>query len=173
MYGMNIKNFWGSNRRCLNLFTWPQQMKVAVDLQSISSDCDGDEYNNQGAIQYTHEHENPSPLVKTILIKKNMQYEIFKILSQTKLNKLKNNILHRTTREKIDRMELIDLCFKKIQFLGKKSMTKELHLDDDVVLQMMDEFIECSSEVQTDNSIEQTAKYFFIEELEKIKDEKN
>ena len=144
---MNIANFWGANKRCLNLFTRPYQQKVAIDLQSISSDCDGDEYNNQGVIQYTHEHINPSPIVKTIMMKKNMHYEIFKILSQTKLSKLKNNILFRTTRQKIDRMELIDQRFKQIQFLGKKSTTKELNLPNDVVMQMMDEFIECSSEI--------------------------
>jgi hypothetical protein len=61
-----------------------------------------------------HEGINPNLLLKNVVKEKNMQYEIFIILSQTKMNKCKNKIMedrHVGINEKIG---MIDQRFKWI-----------------------------------------------------------
>ena len=41
-----------------------------------------------------HEGINPSNLLKNVVKDKNMQYEIFLIMSQTKLQKIKNKMIN-------------------------------------------------------------------------------
>jgi hypothetical protein len=54
-----------------------QKNQVNIETASISSDCDGVEYNNTDCIQMMHEGINPSLLLKNVVKDKNMQYEIF------------------------------------------------------------------------------------------------
>jgi hypothetical protein len=71
----NNDNFWGGNQLLLKKFL--QKNQVNIETASISSDCDGVEYNNTDCIQMMHEGINPSLLLKNVVKDKNMQYEIF------------------------------------------------------------------------------------------------
>jgi hypothetical protein len=86
----NIENFWGGKQLLLKKFLQKNQLN---ETASISSDCDGEEYNNTDCIQMMHEGINPSLLLKNVVKDKNMQYEIFLFMSQTKLAKIKNKII--------------------------------------------------------------------------------
>ena len=82
--------------------------------KSISSCCDGEEYNNTDCIQMMHEGINPNLLLKNVVKDKNMQYEIFLILSQTKLQKIKNKIINDPIISIQDRIMMMDQRFKWI-----------------------------------------------------------
>jgi hypothetical protein len=87
---------------------------LKYDTASISSDCDGEEYNNTDCIQMMHEGINPSLLLKNVVRDKNMQYEIFIILSQTKLAKIKNKLLNGESIDMQARINMLDQRFRWI-----------------------------------------------------------
>ena len=61
-----------------------------------------------------HEGINPNLLLKNVVKDKNMQYEIFLIMSQTKLCKIKNKIINDRNIQIQDRIAMIDQRFKWI-----------------------------------------------------------
>jgi hypothetical protein len=87
---------------------------LKYDTASISSDCDGEEYNNTDCIQMMHEGINPNLLLKNVVRDKNMQYEIFIILCQTKLQKIKNKLLNGKDIDMQARINMIDQRFRWI-----------------------------------------------------------
>ena len=60
---------------------------------SISDECDGPIYNNQISIQSIHYPANFNQLLGTVLQGKNSHFEIFKVLVQTKYDKIKNQVI--------------------------------------------------------------------------------
>ena len=46
----NNQNFWSGNMQLLKKFLQKNQIKIQQDNDSISSDCDGEEYNNTDCI---------------------------------------------------------------------------------------------------------------------------
>lgn len=61
---------------------------------SISDECDGHSYNNQISIQSIHYPAQFNQLLGTVLQAKNSHFEIFKILVQTKFDKIKNRVMN-------------------------------------------------------------------------------
>ena len=62
-----------------------------------------------------HEGINPNVLLKNVIKDKNMQFEIFLILSQTKPQKIKNNIISNPKVPISKTIALIDERFRWIQ----------------------------------------------------------
>ena len=77
---MVIESFW-SQQALLDKFLRARTVQDSQDNVSISSSCDGEMYNNQYCIQVIHGQNNPMPLLDSIIKEKNLQYEIFKLLS--------------------------------------------------------------------------------------------
>ena len=134
------------------------------------------------------------PLLDSIIKEKNLQYEIFKILSQTKMSKIKNFIIHTGSDDKRDKAKIIDHRFRQIQesVLDQqilKKLKEDFEIDVDLDLETMklimvrrgfnieayikymkhhmdQQVSDYSSEASSHNSIEETAKYLYVEECE-------
>lgn len=48
---------------------------------SINSDCDNETYNNIHDVNLVHSNYYPSPLLGSVIMKRNANWEIFKVLS--------------------------------------------------------------------------------------------
>ena len=69
-----------------------QKEDQSDEVDSLTSDCEDVANNNQYSIQIMHDGNNPNLLLRRVVKEKNVQYEIFRILSQTKLDKIKNRV---------------------------------------------------------------------------------
>lgn len=87
-----MDNFWGSDQKLLRQFLAQNAWQKGLDDDSITSECDGEANNNQYCVQLMHDGNNPNLLLERVIIKKNFQFEIFKLMSQTKADKIKNRV---------------------------------------------------------------------------------
>jgi hypothetical protein len=76
-----------------------------------------------------HEGINPNLLLKNVIKDKNMQYEIFLILSQTKLDKCKNKIMNDSKTPISEKIAMIDQRFKWIQNQARIKYMKTRDID--------------------------------------------
>lgn len=98
----SMEVFWDDDCYLLNMFlhTAPQQeddeesQQVSDELCSLfENDSEGLSYRNPQTISKLHGGNDPSPLLGTVIKKANSQYEIFRVLSQSKGHKIKNKII--------------------------------------------------------------------------------
>lgn len=87
-----MDNFWGSNQKLLRKFLAQNAWQEGLDDDSITSECDDETNNNLYCVQVMHDGSNPNLLLRRVIIRKNFQFEIFKLLSQTKADKIKNRL---------------------------------------------------------------------------------
>lgn len=96
-----------------------------------------------------------------MLKQKNSHFEIFKILVQTKLDKIKNRIIKQRGDQKQFRNEYIDKRLKQI---------KQIIIKDEDSREKFSKYLSDNSEVsslfESDDSIEDTSKYIYVEDLE-------
>ena len=151
-----VEYFWGDNERRLRQFLRKTNTKsVNIEYDSCSSDEDG--YNNQKNIQAMQGLAYPMFPIDQIFQAKNAGYEIFKILSQTKLDKLGNNLdKQQSTAFTRDRIRTINARFEQIQKIAKEKQTDPPpYADSDL-----------SSELNFSDSLEQKANYIYVEHLQ-------
>lgn len=123
--------------------------KNSIPQERIEYDsCSSDEevYNNQQNIQAIQGLAYPMFPIDRIIYFKNAGYEIFKILSQTKLDKLTNNLdKQQSTAFTRERIRMINARFEQIQKIAKEKLKDPLpHVDS-----------ELSSELNYSDSLEQ------------------
>lgn len=83
------------------------QANIKDSYDSLSSE-DDDTYNKQCYLQAMHSMALPTLPIKNILMHKNSQYEIFKILSQTKMDKIRNKITFKDAEFTRNRLKVIN-----------------------------------------------------------------
>ena len=92
---------------------------------------------------------------------KNSHFEIFKILVQTKLDKIKNRIMKLPGETKQFRNDFIDKRLKQI---------KQIIIKNEEAREKFSKYLSDNSEVsslfESEDSIEDTSKYMYVEDLE-------
>jgi len=98
------------------------------DRLSLSDDCESPRYNNYHTVYKMHGNRYPLPIFETVIKQKNMNYEIFKILSQDHINKIKNKILHDSSGDHNERPHWIDARLKQmVSYVKSKSSMYDGH----------------------------------------------
>jgi hypothetical protein len=138
-----------------------REREESISDYSISDECDGEVYNNQVCQQSIHNPAISNHLIGTVIKSKNSHFEIFKILVQTKLDKIKNRIMKLPGETKQFRNDFIDKRLKQI---------KQIIIKNEEAREKFSKYLSDNSEVsslfESEDSIEDTSKYMYVEDLE-------
>lgn len=94
----------------------------SADDKSVNSSCDNISFNNIHAINVVHHDYNPTVILGKVLIRKNANWEIFKLLSQSKMDKIKNRIRVDPKEKSNTRENLIEARIKTIRRIAIEAL---------------------------------------------------
>lgn len=114
-------------------------------------------------INVVHNDFNPMPILGKVIIKKNANWEIFKVLSQSKMDKIKNKIMV-DPNEKSNLREI--LIEERIKTIRKKAIDAlEFGMSHKQLFKIESEE---SSDLESDLSLKQSSKYMYVEKIQEF-----
>ena len=134
---------------------------LSADNKSVNSSCDNISFNNIHAINVVHHDYNPTSILGKVLIRKNANWEIFKLLSQSKMDKIKNKIRVNPNEKSNLRENLIDARIKTIRKTAAEAL--EFGRSHQRMFQVPSEE---SSDLESQESLKQTTKYMYVEYMQ-------
>ena len=121
-----------------------REPEIDVDVGSLPGDWDSPRYGSYHTVYRMHENHYPLPIWDTVIKQRNLGGEIFGILSQDHLSKIKNKILHDSREDHNERPHWIDARLTQmVNYVKSKSP----------IYDGRDATSELSSNYQSDNSI--------------------
>lgn len=93
----------------------------SAEDKSVNSSCENINFNNIHTINVVHHDYNPTVILGKVLIRKNANWEIFKLLSQSKMDKIKNRIRVPANEKSNMRENLIEMHIKTIRKIAIES----------------------------------------------------
>jgi len=136
---------------------------LSADNKSVNSSCDGLSFNNIHNINVIHKNFNPNSMLGKVIIKKNANWEIFKVLSQSKMDKIKNKIRLNPNEKSNMRENLIESRIKMIRKNAAEALEYGRSHQD--IFKVASEE---SSELDSNLSFKQTSSYMYVEKIQEF-----
>jgi hypothetical protein len=138
-----------------------------LSVGTLDDGFDGESRMDVPNIHMMHSNFNPSPLLQHVLMKKNSQYEIFMILNQTQIDRIGKKIIQSSSLETSMRQEFVEERIKQIKRIVEQQTDK--FFMDLMLCHHRDRESTGHDSNASDNSIQQTAVYSYVENYEKLR----